>query len=99
MYWSHLSDCLQSLMTPIPCQSVWLLFRCEPDGASHSHLLRHVQVERFPGSAGTVPVEITAPPNRNSHAPQFPWPPLGWRVPSAPPLLLLLSFLLVLLSI
>ena len=99
MYWSHLSDCLQSLMTPIPCQSVWLLFRCEPDGASHSHLLRHVQVERFPGSAGTVPVEITAPPNRKSLAPLFPWPPLGLRVPSAPPLLLLLSFLLILLSI
>ena len=85
MYWSHLSDCLQSLMTSILCQSVWLLFRCEPDGASHSHLLRHLQVERFPGSACTVPVEITVPLNRNSHAPQFPWPPLGWQVLSTSP--------------
>ena len=49
-------------MTDIPCQSVWLLCRCESKLASRSHLLRHIQVERFPGSAATVPVEITTPP-------------------------------------
>ena len=101
MYWSHLSDCLQSLMTSIPCQSVRLLFRCELDGASHSHLLRHVQVERFPGSAGSVPVKITAPPNCNSLAPNsldlpsaggFPDPSLPPAlVPSCPPEVLLTS--------
>ena len=58
-----------SLMTFIPCQSVWLLFRCEPNRASHSHLLRPVQAERFIGSAGTEAVEITAPLVPNSLAP------------------------------